>query len=303
MSITVGIPRALLYHEFGELWQSFFANLGVPVSVSGATTKAVLDRGTSLAVDESCLPLKLYLGHAESLIGGASRLFVPRITCYHPGHFMCAKFAGLPDIVRNTFGLEASRVIAPDVDGRRLLWHWRAVRAAACGAGRSSAAGLAGFLRAAAAWRDRQPAVASPAGPKVAVIGHSYILKDPFLGGEVVGLLAARGVATVTPDAAPARELYGEARRSDPAVYWQLSAKLAGATRYFARRPDIAGLVLVSCFGCGPDSLVNEYLEARVLKGCGKPYIVINLDEHTGRAGMATRVEAFWDLVGWRRRP
>jgi predicted nucleotide-binding protein (sugar kinase/HSP70/actin superfamily) len=302
MSITVGIPRALLYHEFGELWQNFFTNLGVPVNVSGATTKTVLDRGTFLAVDDSCLPLKLYLGHAEALIDGSSRLFVPRIACYHPGHFMCAKFAGLPDIVRNTFGLEDRQVIAPEVDGRRLFWRWRAIRAAAGGVGRSAIAGLASFRRAAAAWRER-PVADGTDTAQVAVIGHSYILNDPFLGGDVIALLAARGVATVTPDEVPGRELYGEARRFDPAVHWQLSAKLAGATRYFARRPDIAGLVLVSCFGCGPDSLVNEYLEARVLKGCGKPYVVINLDEHTGRAGVATRVEAFWDLVGWRRRP
>lgn len=301
MTISVGIPRALLFHEFGELWQGFFTNLGVPVRVSATTTKTVLDRGTSLAIDESCLPLKLYLGHAESLLGCSSHLFVPRIACYHRDYYLCAKFAGLPDIVRNTFGLSADRVIAPDVDGRRPLCGINAVRTAAGAVGRSTFAGMTGLRRALAAWRGR-PAADETAAAKVAVIGHSYILNDPFLGGEILALLAARAVATVTPDDIPARELYAEACRFAPEVHWQLSAKLAGATRHFAHRPDIAGLVLVSCFGCGPDSLVNEYLEYRVLKDCGKPYAIINLDEHTGRAGVTTRVEAFWDLVEWRRR-
>ncbi len=301
MTISVGIPRALLFHEFGELWQGFFTNLGVPVNVSAATTKTVLDRGTSLAVDESCLPLKLYLGHAESLLACSSHLFVPRIACYHRGYFLCAKFAGLPDIVRNTFGLGADRLIAPDVDGRRTLSGISAVRTAAAAAGRSTFAGLASLRRALAVWRAR-PRAAETADAKLAVIGHSYILNDPFLGGEVLALLAARGVATVTPDDIPARLLYDEARVFAPEIYWQLSAKLAGAASYFARRSDIAGLVMVSCFGCGPDSLMNEFLEERVLKGCGKPYAVLCFDEHTGRAGVATRVEAFWDLVEWRRR-
>lgn len=301
MAISVGIPRALLFHEFGELWQGFFNNLGVPVSVSAATTKTVLDRGASLAVDESCLPLKLYLGHAESLLDCSSHLFVPRIACYHRDYYLCAKFAGLPDIVRNTFGLSADRLIVPDVDSRRPLCGINAVRTAAGAVGRSTFAGLASLHRSLAAWRGK-PRANGQAGAKVAVIGHSYILNDPFLGGEILSLLAGRTVATVTPDDIPAGELYAEAKRFAPEVHWQLSAKLAGATRHFALRPDIAGLVLVSCFGCGPDSLVNEYLEHRVLKDCGKPYVIINLDEHTGRAGVATRVEAFWDLMEWRRR-
>ncbi len=301
MAISVGIPRALLFHEFGELWQGFFNNLGVPVSVSAATTKTVLDRGASLAVDESCLPLKLYLGHAESLLGCSSHLFVPRIACYHRDYYLCAKFAGLPDIVRNTFGLSADRLIVPDVDGRRPLCGVNAVRTAARAVGCSTFAGLASLRRALASWRA-QPRADGSRGVKVAVIGHSYILNDPFLGGEILALLAGRAVATVTPDDIPAGELYAEAGRFAPEVHWQLSAKLAGATRHFALRPDVAGLVLVSCFGCGPDSLVNEYLEQQVLKACGKPYVIISLDEHTGRAGVATRVEAFWDLVEWRRR-
>lgn len=300
MTITVGIPRALLYHEFGELWRSFFTNLNVPVAVSGQTTRKVLDRGTALAEDESCLPLKLYLGHAESLLADCSHLFVPRIVSYHRDFFLCAKFAGLPDIVRNTFRLDAGQVIVPDVDGRRFLDRLAAVRTAAVAVGRSAAAGAASFRRSLDVWREKPPDAAPDA--KVAVIGHSYILDDPFLGGDIFTLLAARGVAAVTPAAVPARELYGEARRFAPGVYWQLSAKLAGAACRFARHPDIAGLILVSSFGCGLDSLMNEYLERQVLKDCGKPYLILNFDEHTGRAGLATRVEAFWDLVEWRRR-
>lgn len=301
MAITVGIPRALLYHEFGELWRNFFTNLGIAATVSEPTTKKVLDRGTCLAEDESCLPLKLYLGHADSLLAGCSHLFVPRIVSYHHNFFLCAKFAGLPDIVRNTFRLTAAQVITPNIDGHRSLGRFNAVRTAAAAVGRSPLAGLVSFHQALKTWR-RQPAADDTAAVKVAVIGHSYILNDPLLGGDILALLTARGVKTVTPADIPGKVLYAESGRRAPEVYWQLSAKLTGAVCHFARQPDIAGLVLVSCFGCGLDSLMNEYLEQQVLGGCGKPYLVVNLDEHTGRGGVATRVEAFWDLVNWRRR-
>jgi predicted nucleotide-binding protein (sugar kinase/HSP70/actin superfamily) len=302
MSISVGIPQALLFHEFGDLWRSFFTNLDVPVTVSAATTKKVLDRGTSLAEDESCLPLKLYLGHAETLLGTCSHLFVPRIVRYHRDFFLCAKFAGLPDIVRNTFGLSAGRMLVPNVDGHRPFCQLSAVRTAAGGVGRSMFAGMASYRRALGAWRQRPVAAGEGTAEKVAVIGHSYILRDPLLGGGIFALLASRGVATVTPAEIPDKTAYEETRRHAPEVYWQLSAKLAGATFHYARRPDVTGLVLVSCFGCGLDSLMNEYLERQVLKVCGKPYLVLSLDEHTGHAGIATRVEAFWDLVEWRKR-
>lgn len=300
MSVTVGIPQALLYHEFGQLWQSFFANLGIPVSVSGDTTRQVLDRGTALAVDESCLPLKLYLGHAEALLDRCSHLFVPRVISYHPGFYLCAKFAGLPDIVANSFGLPPDRIIAPTVASPRPAGRLPAVGAAAAAVGRSPLAGLLSFHKALAGWRRRTPPAAPGTAPLVAVVGHSYILGDPFLTGDIFATLAARGVAAATPEDLPGGALYAETRRFAPEVYWQLSAKLAGAASIFAARPDIAGLILVSCFGCGFDALMNEYLEHRVLRSSGKPYLLLNLDEHTGRAGVVTRVEAFWDLVDWR---
>ena len=34
--MTVGLPRALLYHQYGVLWETFFSALGCVVVVSGA---------------------------------------------------------------------------------------------------------------------------------------------------------------------------------------------------------------------------------------------------------------------------
>lgn len=303
MSITVGIPRALLFHEFGGLWQDFFQNTATSIRLSGKTNRQILDHGTTLAIDESCLPLKLYLGHVETLLDDCSHIFVPRIIRYHRGFYLCAKFAGLPDIVKNTFHLPDTRIIAPSIETNCRIGYFKAIKTVAALIGKSALIGEASYHRALATWRQRPTAPAvSPSRAQVAVVGHSYILNDDFLSREIFGALRARGAIAVTPDALPGKMIYEEARRFTPDIYWQLSAKLAGATWHFANRSDVVGIILVSSFGCGLDSMMNEYLEHHVLQDCGKPYLIVNLDEHTGRAGLMTRLDAFWDMVKWRRK-
>lgn len=298
MTFRVGMPQALLYHEFGRLWTDFFRGMGVEVAESGLTTRPVLDRGTALSIDESCLPLKVYLGHVDSLLATCSHIFVPRITQYYPGHYLCAKFAGLPDIVLNTFRLPPEMLISPQLVSRSSSAALQAVHSVCRSLGIAPLTGQKAYHRALALWRQNPPAASlhSP-GAKVAVVGHSYILEDAFFSEAIMAPLGDKGISIVTPQDMSAKQLYKEAAPFYRDIYWQLSAKLAGAVRLFCRQDDIAGLILVSSFGCGPDSLVNEYLEHHVLKGSDKPYMILNVDEHTGTAGILTRVEAFWDMV------
>ncbi|EAX47418.1 conserved hypothetical protein [Thermosinus carboxydivorans Nor1] len=300
---NVGIPQALLYHEFGGLWTTFFQNLGVQVMVSGETSKRMLDYGTSLAIDESCLPLKVYLGHVASLLDKCSHIFVPRIVRYHRHFYFCAKFAGLPDIVRNTFNLPAERLISPTIETKSLAAQVQAVYAACRALDLSLLAGELAYNRSLKSWRAQLPSQEQSPRPRIAVIGHNYLLKDALFGKDIIGTLTAQGAVIVTPDNIGGKVLYDEAKAFAPDIYWQLSAKIAGAARYFCRQSDIAGIVMVSSFGCGPDSLVNEYLEHHVFRKSDKPYIIINIDEHTGSAGIITRLEAFWDLANRRAKP
>lgn len=300
---NVGIPQALLYHDFGSLWTAFFQNMGVQVTVSGETNKRMLDQGTSLAIDESCLPLKVYLGHVASLLDKCSHIFVPRIVRYHRHFYFCAKFAGLPDIVRNTFSLSPERLIVPNIETKSLAGQFQAVYAACQAMGRSPLAGNLAYSRSLKSWRAPAPSPNQPPRPRIAVIGHNYLLKDALFCKDIIGTLTAQGAAIVTPDNITSKVLYDEAKVFAPDIYWQLSAKIAGAARYFCRQGDITGIVMVSSFGCGPDSLINEYLEHHVFRKSDKPYIFINIDEHTGSAGIITRVEAFWDLANRRLKP
>ena len=65
--MVIGIPRALMYHYYYPAWQAFFRELGQVVLLSPETNKEILDQGVKAAVDDICLPFKVYYGHVLSL--------------------------------------------------------------------------------------------------------------------------------------------------------------------------------------------------------------------------------------------
>lgn len=299
MSEQIGIPRALLFHEFGSFWTNFFDEIGVSCIVSPQTNRSILDRGTMLAIDESCLPLKIYLGHVESLLNQCSHIFVPRITEFHPEYYLCPKFAGLPDIVRNTFTLLPSQIISPNFEGSSWLQRLKAIQTTSKSIQKNIGSGCLAFWQASKCYRQKICAVETTE-QKIALIGHSYLLQDAFFCRDIFSVLAERKIRYTTSDDISPHIIYRNAQCFQPDIYWQLSFKIAGAVKYFSQQPNIAGIILISSFGCGPDSLCNEYLDHHILKTSHKPYLIITLDEHTGSAGIVTRVEAFLDLLDWR---
>ena len=52
--------------------------------------------------------------------------------------------------------------------------------------------------------------------------------------------------------------------------------------------------VLLTNFGCGPDSLFMKYMES---EAPDKPCLILEVDDHTGDAGIVTRIEAFLDTL------
>jgi len=62
--IRVGIPRALIYYKFSEMWITFFKKLGAKVIVSPPTTKAIKEDSVRFAPNECLLFYKtLFWSH------------------------------------------------------------------------------------------------------------------------------------------------------------------------------------------------------------------------------------------------
>ena len=58
--MRVGIPAALLYYP---VWRTFFQCLGAEVVVSPLTNSVIQASDSSRTVSETCLPVKVYMGH------------------------------------------------------------------------------------------------------------------------------------------------------------------------------------------------------------------------------------------------
>jgi predicted nucleotide-binding protein (sugar kinase/HSP70/actin superfamily) len=53
-------------------------------------------------------------------------------------------------------------------------------------------------------------------------------------------------------------------------------------------------MIYITNFKCGPDSFIKHYAK----DACGKPYLVLQFDEHSNDAGIMTRIEAYLDSKG-----
>ena len=70
---------------------------------------------------------------------------------------------------------------------------------------------------------------------------------------------------------------------------------------YFIEKGQIDGMIHVTAFGCGPDSMVDRYIELEIKDKKDIPYMSLMIDEHSAEAGMITRLEAFIDMLRRRR--
>jgi len=342
--MKVGIPRALLYYQYYPMWKTFFEELGASVLVSGPTTKATLAAGVERLVAETCLPVKVYCGHALELTGQVDSVFVPAVRSLEPKVLHCSHFLGLPDLVRAVIP-EAPSLLAPDIDldqkssedkygqpptsdlslkARRVLYqtiyqlgsHFTRnplrIKAAAERAWqvhqdylRLMQTGLTP-PEAIARWEGNGTRHASRnthhASHTIALIGHPYNLYDTYTTHNLVAKLRGLGVKVVTSETATPEELRQGILDLTGGPYWTYEDEMVGAAGHYLRDERVDGFIAVSSFGCGPDSTLLDVVQ-RATREAGRPFMSLILDEHTGEAGLVTRLEAFVDMLArWKRR-
>ncbi len=306
--MKIGVPRAFSFFRFHPAWTTFFEMLGIEVVVSSPTTRATLEAGRSSALPEHCLPMKLFLGHVHSLIGKVDALLVPSIQRLFHGSTNCANLIGLPDILKSLIP-DLPQLIAPNVDmseGSRAVWamilkegaHFsrnpillrEAMQAAWADYLRIRAAMLDGSLTPAEFDNLDKKQTFISGGLPVALIGHPYNLYDPFINHNLVSRLKQGGVNPLTP------ERLGPWPTTD---YWTFEYELVGAARMALERGDVVGCISVAAFGCGADGVMLEEVRKLTMRA-GIPFMNLTLDEHSGEAGLVTRIEAFVDMLKWR---
>jgi len=287
--MRVGIPRALLYYRYGRFWEEFLAGLGLEVVVSRRTDKVLLRKGLAHVSSEICLPIKIMAGHLEELAGRVDVLFLPRLLWLEDRLYACPKMIGIVDIARMMFEGRVP-VVAPKVQGSLWWPHFRA--------GMDLCHDPVRVARSLARAKQYIPAhdrVADfPVGEKrVALLGHFYNLDDDFISRPMVDTLTEHGYRVCIKDELPEKVLrsrQGFARK----IRWVYERELYNAFRFLVDKVD--GVCMIVSMGCGPDSLVAEFMREEAQQR-DIPFLQLVVDEHTGTAGIVTRIEAFLELA------
>jgi predicted nucleotide-binding protein (sugar kinase/HSP70/actin superfamily) len=304
MKKKVGIPRALFYYKYHMLWKRFLEELGAEVVPSGFTNKKILNDGVSICTDEACLPVKVFCGHAAALAEKVDYLFIPRLTSISRGEYVCPELGGLPDIIRHTIK-NPPPIIDVEVNLRKSGRN--SFHAAKEVAGYfTNDKGLVKKAYSKAVDEYRHSKISMPAinseELNIAVIGHPYNLYDNCLNMNMLDKLKRMGANPITVEMIKEDAINLEASHFEKKPFWYFARKALGGTLYLMEEGQLDGIIYVMSYGCGVDSFVHDFLERRVRDFGNIPYILITLDEHSGEAGLNTRLEAFIDMIRWKNK-
>ena len=318
---TIGLPRALMYHRLGTKWRAFFEALGREVVVSAPSDRGIFERGQLLSVDECCLASKLYLGHVDALADAVDAVFVPSFEQPDTFRSYCTKFQGLSDLVINAFAVAERPVTvlaallhesAPGAPGssdkaERESYVRLAER---LGASRKEGVNAWKQARRAQERRDSQLAQAQaklvsaiaklPAAERpltILVAAHPYVSHDPYVGGAVTDALEANGVTVLYADEYDHARALKRSQDFSQSLPWIVNRELIGAI--LALHEQVDGIVLISAFPCGPDSMTNDAVSHCIT---GKPLLTLTVDAQSGTAGVETRIESFVDILSYQRK-
>ena len=138
---------------------------------------------------------------------------------------------------------------------------------------------------------------------RVAFIGHPYNLFDIDINKDLLTLTKSLGMEIITSDSLSGKEIDREISDLSKEIYWSSGREIVGSLFHFLSG-GVDGAVFLTSFKCGIDALLQEFIKRRlkVRGGSSIPLLILSFDEHTGREGLTTRLEAFRDVMEERKR-
>ncbi|MFW5976599.1 MAG: acyl-CoA dehydratase activase-related protein [Bacillota bacterium] len=267
-------------------------------------------------------------------------LFIPRLISLGNNDAVCPKFMGLPDMIKSMFK-ESPPILEPEIDltkkffplrrifygiGRKLkfkLWEIEKAYQAAIKRqkefenilengntfhegiriieNRSHTSNNSGAKS--SKYEEENSVSDIDRNLTVAVMGHSYIINDNHLSLGIIQYLRELGVSIITHEMVNKYDREKASRIQGKTSFWFYNRQIMGAAYHLMNKIKnrIDGVIQVTSFGCGPDSLVKELVSLKFKNDENSYLLNLDLDEHSGKAGLITRLEAFIDLLERRK--
>ncbi|NWG03358.1 MAG: CoA activase, partial [Syntrophaceae bacterium] len=307
----IGIPRILYFHEMFPFWRAFFTELGYRVILSDVTNKELIRKGVENVVSETCFPIKVSHGHVLNLLEkGIKKIFLPSIVNLKPSHpeipntSACPYAQSFPYAVPSSIDFKTVQVevFQPILHfgfgreylekeliqfGETLHRGAKEVRRALKKAERFQAQFYQSLLN-----RGKEVLDQVGINDKVmVVVGRPYNSCDSGVNLEIPKKLRDLGVLPIPMDFLPLESVSPTEEIRE--MYWRYGQRILAAGKIIKEDPRLYA-VYITNFGCGPDSFITHFF--RDLSK-GKPYLQLEIDEHSADAGAITRCEAFLDSL------
>jgi predicted CoA-substrate-specific enzyme activase len=302
----IGIPYVFFFHDYLPFWTALLWEMGFEVEVSPKTNRQIVNLGLERVLAEACFPVKIAHGHVEYLIAQeVAAIFLPSfINLNTPDEklergFACPYTQTLPYISKVAF--DGIKIIAPVINlrrGRKVLVDEIAHAFKPFGIKKSL---ISRAIDIAQESQDRFNATIKEKGMEIlaalkenalVLIGRSYNALDSGVNLELPKKLGELGVLSIPFDFLPLEEYTIE--NEWPNMYWRSGQRILKAAKFLRENKKLYG-IYIGNFLCGPDSFILKYFKKEMGE---KPFLHLEIDEHSADAGAITRCEAFIDSIG-----
>ena len=307
----IGLPYALALQEWMPFFATFFKKLGYGPLISGPTNKQLIRRGAEAVVNEPCFPVKVAHGHVlELLQKGLKKIFVPALidlpvrppapsgqVCPYVQSFPYtlqagvdfadygAEFLTLPLRMSMEENLnlptlyKLSRMFQVGIKAVKEAWiaAWEAQR---------------NFVRSCIERGQKALTGLKPNEKGIILVGRPYNVLDPGANLGVHNKLLKLGVLPIPIDHLDLDKQIKNIPNLET-MYWRYGQRILAAGLEAASNPQLKA-IYVTNFGCGPDSFLLHFFKD--IHG-DKPFLELEIDEHSADAGALTRIEAFLDTA------
>jgi len=312
-STTIGIPRALMvfYQQF-PFWRTFFEQLGFTVVISKESDKSLVTKSIETITTETCLPVELMHGHVMDLVDkGVDYIFLPFIVNAKQKEGNKTLNCNCPWIQTYPFMIKAalrgkvdeSRLLIPTLHfrffERALLEEMTDYFNAKFGISKTEIKNAiykadnvqTSFEKSLIDYGKEVLSTVPENCRPVVLLGRPYNSADQHLNLGLIEKLISQNVMPIPLDMLDLSpfNIFANYRN----MYWPNGQKLIAAAQLVAKNDNLHA-VYISNFRCGPDSFIWHYVTEELK---GKPFLHLEIDEHSADAGMITRIEAFLDSL------
>jgi predicted CoA-substrate-specific enzyme activase len=311
--ITIGIPRALMvYYQQFPFWRTYFNQLGFKVVLSNPSDHQMIKKSHELLIAETCFPVEIVHGHFLNLAEkGVDFIFSPFIVNAKAedgnptNNCNCPWVQSYPFMIKSAlkdqslinkmliptlhfryFGKVLNKMMAEFMKEKFNISKSRSDKAM------KKADKAQSEFENALQETGRYVLDHLPTDKEsLVVIGRPYNTSDTELNLSLVEKLINQNVMPIPIDFLPLHE--ENVFKDYNMMYWPNGQKIISAVKYIKKRPELDA-VYTGNFRCGPDSFLTHFVREEMK---GKPFLHVEIDEHSADAGMITRIEAFLDSL------